>query len=291
MFLWVPVRQILFGLHMSIFNWKARQVCALAIAGALCIATAPAKADAIQLGFILDRSGSIGAGDWNMIVDGLAQAVGNIPVGGGNTYEVSVVSFASSASIDIANILVDSLGARTSLASQIAALGNGRSNDVYIGGNTNYADAFSKMQDALDNTILGLDSLSYVNFATDGDPTAGGLGNVSDNQAGINARNALILAGVNNISIEGISINTAGANNLKDRFCYPLACDATSPYNFPDVGFYIPVNGAAGYAAAIGNKIKIVTGQPVPEPQVIALFGIGLLAFVPAMRRRYRLQN
>ena len=52
---------------------------ALALAGAavcaMTLAVQPARADVIQLGFILDGSGSIGSSNWNIIRQGLADAV------------------------------------------------------------------------------------------------------------------------------------------------------------------------------------------------------------------------
>ena len=47
---------------------------ALGAISACVVAMSPMSATAgtIQLGFILDRSGSIGAGNWNTIVDGLS---------------------------------------------------------------------------------------------------------------------------------------------------------------------------------------------------------------------------
>ena len=257
---------------MRIFSNKFGQMCAgLAVAASIGIAAAPVKADTIQLGFILDRSGSIGGTNWNVIVNGLSAAIGNIPVGGDDTYEVSVVTFAANASANISNFLVTDTTTRSALQTQVAGL-----TSVYSGGLTNYTAAFTVMLDALDNTTLGDSSLSYVNFATDGDPTTGG--------DGVAARDALIAAGVDNISIEGIG-SGVDANNLRNNFCYPGPCDDTSPYNFPTQGFYIGVANAQGYADAIGNKVRIVTGQ-VPEPQMIALLGIGLLGLTPLMRRR-----
>ena len=243
------------------------------------VAMVPVRAHAatIQLGFILDRSGSIGSSSWTTIVNGLSTAVNSfIPVGGADTYEVSVVAFDQNATIAVANFLVTDAAARTALATQIAAI-------PFTGGTTDYADAFAAMQNALDNTIAGA-AFSYVNFATDGAP--------DNNTTGIAARNALIAIGIDNISVEGIGVNTTTAANLIDNYCYPGPCDTTAPYNFPAQGFYIGVANAQGYADAIGNKIQVVTQNPVvPEPGTWTLMCLGLAGVVAARRRARKNQN
>jgi hypothetical protein len=243
---------------------------ALGAISACLVALAPAASQAatIQLGFILDRSGSIGSSNWNTIVNGLSSAVGSlIPVGGDNTYEVSVVTFASSATANIQRVLVTDATARANLATQIAGL-----TSVYSGGGTCFSCAFSSMTTALQPTITGA-AFSYVNFATDG---------VGDN--GVAQRNALITAGVDNISIEGIG-GGVDVGTLTGSYCYPQPCDTTSPYNFPSQGFYIGVADAAAYVAAIGNKIRVVTGQ-IPEPGTLALAGLALAGIAATARRR-----
>ena len=72
-----------------------KKLAALAVAGATLLPAASASA-VVQLGFILDESGSIGSSNYTIIQNGLASAMSLIPTTG--QYEVSVVSFSSGAS-------------------------------------------------------------------------------------------------------------------------------------------------------------------------------------------------
>ncbi len=223
-----------------------------------------AHADYIQLGFVLDGSGSVGSGNWNLVRTGLSNAVGSlIPVGGADTYEISVVSFGSSFDTytPISNFVVTDAASRTALAGQIAAL-------PYLNsGATNFASAFNAMSAALTSTGATVDR-TYVNFSTDGQQNQGGTG-IAEFGA------MLAAASVDNVSVEGIG-SGVDAIDLQTNFCTPAPCDTTAPYNFPAQGFYIAVDFFADYGDAVALKIRTVTAPQVPEPGTLALLGLGL---------------
>lgn len=235
----------------------------------------------IQLGFALDESGSISGTEWNIIRNGLSSAITLIPVTGADSYFLSVVTFDDNANARISNVQVTAAN-RASLASTVATMAQGA-------GSTNYQAGFSGL-----NAAMGDEStfdFSYVNFATDGEPNTCGYPNgTSANLAtaqtcGIAARDAMLTAGVDNISIEGIGVTASNATFLQNSICSPQPCDTTQPFNFPAQGFYIGVANATEYAAAIGNKVRVVTGQ-TPEPGSVALAGLALAALALSQRKK-----
>jgi uncharacterized protein YegL len=237
----------------------------LAVAGMCSAGSAQAVT---QLGFILDESGSIGSSNYTIIKNGLANAINTIiPTTG--EYEISVVSFDSGSQILVNHVLIDSIAARTAVANLILA-------DTFSGGTTAMNLGFSVLGGVLASSTLQIGS-SYVNLATDGIP--------NDQNAATLARNALLAAGVDNISIEAIG-SGVDANYLQNTICYPGPCDNTIPFNnFPNQGFYLAVADAQGYANAIGYKIQVVTNQ-TPEPESLALMSIGAMGLLLAARRR-----
>ena len=105
------------GKFSKFTTFLAAPVVALGIA----VAAPAANAGVIQLGFILDRSGSIGSSAWGTITTGLSTVINTlVPTDG--SYEISVVSFGSSASINVNKVLINSNAARASVAAAIACV-------------------------------------------------------------------------------------------------------------------------------------------------------------------------
>ncbi|MGZ0245447.1 MAG: VWA domain-containing protein [Alphaproteobacteria bacterium] len=126
---------------MGLFNKLSTTVSAAVVAVRLAISAPAANAGVIQLGFIMDSSGSIGSSNWNTIKGALANAVNTlVPTNG--AYENTVVNFSNTTTAAVNHVLIDSVAARTSAANAINAM-------AFIGNTTNMAAAFSAMTLAL----------------------------------------------------------------------------------------------------------------------------------------------
>jgi len=121
---------------------------------------------AIQVAFLLDTSGSIGSGNWGIIVNGLADAVENadcFPHNG--SVELTVVRFSGSADVPVGPVVLTAANA-ANVSAMIRAIG-------YLGGGTCISCAFDAAADALKNSPNYSRSLKQaINLVTDGYPNS-----------------------------------------------------------------------------------------------------------------------
>jgi len=205
---------------MGIFRKISAFLIAPVVALGIAVSAPAANAGVIQLGFILDRSGSIGSSNWTTIVNGLSSAINTI-VPTDSSYEVSVFSFGSTAATDVNHILIDSVASRTAVANAISSIG-------FTGAGTNMTAAFNTMATALTGSTLMIDN-TYVNLATDGVP--------NNQNLAVAARNALLSgASVDNLSIEAIG-SGVNASFLQNSICFPGPCTIAPTFSFPGNGF------------------------------------------------------
>ncbi|NLZ41445.1 MAG: VWA domain-containing protein, partial [Comamonadaceae bacterium] len=125
---------------MKVIRKHVLSLAAACAVGLGALGAAPAQAEIVQLGFILDSSGSIGSGGWGIMKNGLANAM-DVLLTGADTYEVTVVSFSDVAQTVLAPTIV-SAGNLASVKSTITGAS-------FLNDWTNYDAAFTLMKTQL----------------------------------------------------------------------------------------------------------------------------------------------
>ena len=227
-----------------------------------------AQGSIIQLGFLIDDSGSIGSGNFSTMKSGIASAFNNVMPTDGSV-EVSIVKFSTTAVTVVSPTVVDSAAALNSIVTAINGMG-------YTGGGTCMSCGINSLNTLVSGSNNYDPSFKQVyNIATDGVPNS--------TSATITARNAAIALGLDEFDAEFIgSVGSSGYNFLLNSLVYPQPGHLAPPYT---PGFVVPVT-FANFESAFTAKLGAITGN-VPEPATLALLGIGLVG-LGAMRLRHK---
>lgn len=261
-----------------------RKTLLIGAVAALGMVGSAAYAKTIDLGFIMDRSGSVGS-DFPAAMDALGDALAaHIPVGGADTYRISVVSFASGASVVVGATTINTAGDLAGVVTTIKAQNANGS------GATNYQAAL----DLLGAQFGTLGDLSMINMMTDGEP------NIPTNAVSAARTSATNLqnAGWDSLSFESVG-NASGdallaglgfgpGNTPNDANLLPIISDVNLIGNPATDPFVLTLADFPAYNAAIGKKVQqIVNPDPVPVPASLPLLvgGLGMIAFIRRRRK------
>jgi hypothetical protein len=264
----------------------------LAGAAALAIATltgaVSTQAATIDLGFVLDGSGSVATNDFVTARTALSAALSQIPTSGANEYRIAVTTFGGTQRTIVAPTIVTAANL-ASIQADVAAAARPSST-----GSTQTGPAITFITDLFLNAG-GLGATTLINITTDGQ--------ASNQTAAENAALAAFNAGVDGISFEAVGSGVsslaaqqrmariAGLGTAGDPANGVIVTDLTAIPNAITTGFVIPVSSFAAYEAAINAKIGRIVDDTQPTPNVIPLpaglplllAGLGAFAF---MRRR-----
>lgn len=252
----------------------------LAAAATLALTGGTANAaTSVDLGFILDGSGSVGSTDFNAARNALAAAIqANVPTNDPDfTYTVGVSVFGATGVVGLAAITITDAASKAAAVAGIQAITYGSG---YSTGATCFNCGFAKLNEAFGGGSSG--DLSIVNMTTDG----------NNNTGGVPADNTILQnASWDSLSFEAVGgfVNTAPLVALGYDTGGPGATlignvnQITDPLND---AFVIQVNDfGTQYAAVIDRKLRASTG-PIPLPAGFPLLAGGIMFFGFVARRR-----
>ncbi|SEN46951.1 DUF1194 domain-containing protein [Nitrosomonas marina] len=217
-----------------------------------------------ELSLVIDVSGSVSGSEYNLMMDGYANAFrdpvvqNNILTNGSNgAIAVNAIFFASSAfttSLD-SYTLLNSVASINAFANTLDNFGRPGS------GGTNISAGMNKSL----STLTGNNGFESTNLIMD--VSGDGTSSISSTRA---ARNAAAAAGV---TVNGITIGSQGINTFYDNNV------------ITNDGFALHATNFATFEDGVKQKLRIETQtNPVPVPATLTLLGLGLFSMV-AMRR------
>jgi len=243
----------------------------------------------VQLAMILDGSGSISSSDWTVIVNGLADAVGNsscVPQDG--SVELTVVQFGGDglhnwAKPEVGPVVITSANAAT-VASQIRAI-------IQMGGATPLACGIYLAADTLaGSSKFDPDIKQALNLVTDGEPNcccnddddpyeSDGCRGTDAYTSAEEARDYAITtlnmtATQDEFDAEGIGITEANRNWLRDYIVWPQPGYIAPPFD-QGPGWVRVVEDVEEFAETICEKFEIVLSGSITAHKFNDLEGDG----------------
>ena len=242
-----------------------------------------------QLAMCLDGSGSISPTNWDIMLDGLADAVGNPTVLPGDKVELSIVQFADNittgggARVELAPIVITDAN-RAGVAAAIKLIDQ-------AGGLTPLAAGIILATTQI-TTSSNFSTFEWqaINISTNGNPNVPG----SARQAAEDAVTAAVAAGVDEVDVEGVGTSPDTVAWMAQDLVYPDGEGGIAgaiivnvpPDTYPPrppssdfMGFVRVVSDFTEYAEAIEEKIDVIT-QP---PAIPGMAGWGIVVAGMAM--------
>lgn len=276
---------------------------AAATATGLALSVTAAAATTVDLGFILDESGSVGQDNYEDTVIALRNALNQIPLATASvTYRVGVISFGDQADVIAAPVNFDSQANKNlvlaALLDESSTTDGGTRGYGTPTGITNATD-YGAALNLLNSQFGTLGDTSIINMATDGANNSG----LSDADVVILAENLRTINGWDALNFEAVA-NTGPSERA---FLASIGFDSSGQGSCDQIGdasgitdvvnncFVLEVETFGDFESAILKKVQktiIDTGGdpdsqvPLPAGLPLILSGLGALGGLGALRRR-----
>ncbi len=246
------------------------------------------QASVIDLGFALDSSMSVGAENWNLQVNGFADALDEVSIDG--RYRVTFVGFSDNASTIVGPTIIDSQSALDDVKNTLRST-------AYVGGYTNTSAAIDQIMNEWTAAGFNADDTQYINIATDGNPCVmfdqcnlfSGPGPMSA-QAALDSAVVARAMGLDSLSVEAVTGITPIDTDFLLELVQPnpggLYHSGEALPNPLERGFVLMVDGYDDFDIAIRQKVKKITYMEVSEPYSALLIGLGLILTIFGRRNR-----